>query len=140
MTNEENWYRQLLLELEERLPPSNPSPAAEVRATRHIKSWYALSALGNALAQERGWPLVGMEAIDFAIISKYAWFLPQVRALPAASKWLALHEDLNRLAIDPLAIEVWSARYPSEAEVDLLDWTANPSGLPPVEDRGPLHE
>ncbi|MBN4180638.1 hypothetical protein GS393_02087 [Pseudomonas savastanoi pv. phaseolicola] len=131
-TVEKSWYDQLLLALEDRYPAENSSPMAKIRARNQRLPIYALSALGNALAQARGWPLKGMDAVDFAIIRKYSWFLPQVQALPPASKWLALHEDLLSLPIDQAAIEAWGVKNPEPVEVDLLGWVVNPSGLPPA--------
>ncbi|EPQ1508788.1 hypothetical protein L4D93_006761 [Pseudomonas aeruginosa] len=129
-------YETLLNELETRIPTSSTTGIATVRARKARIEIFALSALGNVLAEQRGWSIRGMDAIDFALIAEYSWYPNRVRNLSPANKWLALHQDLQKLEFPREAQSAWDARYANTGAADLLEWTINPLGLPPIDTSG----
>ncbi|WGQ01751.1 hypothetical protein [Pseudomonas amygdali] len=130
-------YEALIDALEELVPSANNVGLGAVRAIKTRLELYSLSVLGNALAQQRAWSVRGLEAIDFALMTKYSWHPDHLRTLEPASKWLALHQDLLSLEFPRAAVAAWHARYEGIGVVDLLAWTSNPLGLPPTHTTGP---
>ncbi len=74
---------------------------------KYVAREYALFALGDALANSKGWSLTGMDAIEYAVILKFSWPVEDVRSLPLRDKWLVLHDELSSLGFPVDAQMVW---------------------------------
>ncbi|MDR0770535.1 MAG: hypothetical protein LBE75_04990 [Burkholderiales bacterium] len=105
-----------------------PTPFFEINDA--IAKRFVIFALGNALAQEKGWRLWGMDAIEYAIISKFSWQIEDVRSLSLRDKWLALHDELNHLTLPEDAQKVWDSSPEAEhASASLEIWGEHPERL-----------
>lgn len=72
---------------------------------------FLLVAHGNALANKKGWELLGMDAIHYALMQAYSWTPRVIDDLTDREKGLALYNELQGLILDPDTVRVWQENF-----------------------------
>lgn len=124
-------YERLVERLEESV--TRKQDVLDIDKSRWLEQTFCLCVLGNALAEKRQWSLMGMDAIEYALICRYSWTPTQVREMDPRDKWLSLYEDLAELQLDPVAVAVWWDKQQSvvSRDADSNDpWRPYPLGFP----------
>jgi len=95
------FWKNLRAEVDRKLDGMTPAARGDnlLILEREMEREYILCALGNALAAHKKWSLLGMDAIEYAIILKFSWLPEDVRSLSLSDKWLVLHEELRYLKL-----------------------------------------